>query len=248
MRADRLPVWLIVSTVLATLLILSAPRAGAESAPPPPAPQAEAPPLPPVLAYPDLSSTFTWSSSLKTVKQIFGGTLKRHGRQIYLEEESTSSGPISYNEYHVYDFDKNMLYRVLQDEKIYFETPLTLEQRVDGIRKGWVPAAGVFAFNNVSITLSSRDIPLRPDTIDGQPVQLLLREISAEIPAIGAVKARTARSYTLVWQDPTYALPVKITYSVNFVNYIVEYRDIGKESLGADLFLIPKGFVNLTPY
>ncbi|MEW6325148.1 MAG: hypothetical protein AB1515_07150 [Nitrospirota bacterium] len=248
MRADRLPVAFTLLPALAAMLGLAAYAPTAGAAPPPAPAPGETEPAPPLPAYPDLSSNFVWTSSLKTVQQVFSGKLIRRGRQIYLEEESSSSGPISYNEYHIHDFDKNMLYRVLRDEKIYFETPLTIDQRVDAIRKGWVPAEGNFLFGSVSVKLSSRDVPLRPDTIDGRPVELLLREITAEIPAIGSAPARTVKYYTFVWKDPAYALPVKISYGLNFSNVIVEYRDITLEPVEAELFAVPKDFVNLTPY
>ncbi|MBI3621947.1 MAG: hypothetical protein HY208_07165 [Nitrospirae bacterium] len=223
-----------------------------EAPPDKPAPSSEpAAPAPsdkPLPAFPDLTGAFTSKSILRSVVQNFTGTLKRHGRKIYLEEESTSSGPVGYNEYFVYDLDKNMLYRLLRDEQIYFETPLSIEQRVEAIRKGWVPAEGPFTFGNVTVTLSSRDIPLRPDTIDKRNVELRLREITAEIPAIGTVPARTVRYYTFVWLDPALTLPVRISYGANNTHSIVEYRDIATQSVDASLFDIPKNYVNLTPY
>jgi hypothetical protein len=245
-----MPVRLLLLAAVA--LAVSAPIA--DGAPPAPPPQASQPPpaappqTTPPPAPPDLSAEVTTTSLFKAVKQVFTGTLKRRGRMVYLEEASSSSGPISYNEYFLYDFDKSMLYRILREEQIYFETPLTLEQRVDAIRKGWVPAAGVFTLNDVNVALSSRDVLLRPDTVGGRPVELLLREFTADIPAIGATPARSVKSYSLIWRDPGYALPVKIAYGTTQVTYVVEYRDIAQEPVEPELFAIPKGFVNLTPY
>lgn len=209
--------------------------------PEPTAPQ----PLP---AYPDLTSEFASKSIQKAVVQNFTGKLKRYGRKIYMEEEATSSGPIGYNEYFIYDLDKNMLYRLLRDEQVYFEAPLSIDQRVEAIRKGWVPAEGPFLFDTVTVTLSSRDIPLRPDTIDNRRVELRLREITAEIPAIGKAQAHTVKYYSFVWMDPTLALPVKISYGVNLTLLVVEYRNIATEAATPALFEIPKNYVNLTPY
>jgi hypothetical protein len=202
----------------------------------------------PLPAYPDLTSEFTSLSILRNVAQNFTGTIKRHGRKIYLEEESTSSGPIGYNEFFIYDLDKNILYRLLRDEQVYFESPLSIDQRVEAIRKGWVPAEGLFPFGNVTVTLSSRDIPLRPDTVDKRPVELRLREITAEIPAIGTVPAKTVKYYSFVWIDPTVALPVKISYGANATHSVVEYHKITAKIADASLFEIPKDYVNLTPY
>jgi hypothetical protein len=239
---------LLITLAAVTVAALPMPSGAAPPPPPPPSATAVQPPPAPPPAYPDLSGNFISASNLQTVQQVFNGTLKRHGRLIYTQEESSSSGPISYDEYYIFDFDKNMVYRVLRDEHIYFETPLTLEQRVDAIRKGWVPAEGVFPFNNVNVTLSSRDVPLRPDTLDGRRVDLMLREISAEIPAVGSVPARTVKSYTLVWRDPVSSLPVKIAYGTATSNVIVEFRDITLAPVEAEIFTIPKDFVNLTPY
>ena len=214
----------------------------------PPQPAAPAPPPQPLPAYPDLTSNYTSAAILKTVVQTFTGKLKRHGRKIYLEEESSSSGPISYNEYFIYDLDKNMLYRLLRDEQVYFESELTIDQRVEAIRKGWVPAEGTFTFGATVVGLSSRDTLLRPDTIDKRPVELRLREITAEIPAIGAVKARTVKYYSFVWVDPNLSLPVKISYGANLTNSVVEYHNIVTETVDPSLLDIPKDYLNLTPY
>jgi hypothetical protein len=232
----------LLALVVAAALALPASRLLAA---PPPSPT---PPVKLLPAYPDITSTFTSKAILRTVMQNFAGTLKRHGRKIYLEEQSTSSGPVGYNEYFIYDLENNKLYRFLRDEQVYFESTLTLDQRVDAIRKGWVPAEGVFTFNNVKATLSSKDIPLRPDVIDQRPVELTLREVTTEIPAIGAVPARTIKYYSFVWLDPTLDLPVKISYSVNFTNQIVEYHNIAEEQSDPSLFEIPKDYVDLTPY
>jgi len=241
----------IVLVVPAPLHAAPPPKGSPQIETPPPSPiDIEPTPPPPVAApaYPDLTSNFRSVSILKTVVQNFNGKLKRHGRKIYLEEESTSSGPVGYNEYFVYDLDKNMLYRLLRDEQIYFETPLTIDQRVEAIRKGWVPAEGSLTFRNVKITLSSKDIPLRPDVMDKQPVELNLREVTAEIPAIGAVPARNTKYYSLVWIDPTLKLPVKISYAVNFSHQIVQYHNVVEGSLDPSLFEIPKDYLDLTPY
>jgi len=241
----------IVLVVPAPLHAAPPPKGSPQIETPPPSPiDIEPTPPPPVAApaYPDLTSNFRSVSILKTVVQNFNGKLKRHGRKIYLEEESTSSGPVGYNEYFVYDLDKNMLYRLLRDEQIYFETPLTIDQRVEAIRKGWVPAEGPFPYGKVTVTLSSRDIPLRPDTIDKRPVELRLREITADIPAIGQIPARTVKYYSFVWVDPALALPVKISYGANATHAVVEYHHVVSEASDPALFDIPKDYVNLTPY
>jgi hypothetical protein len=250
------PMIRLLALVLAAALALPASRLLAAPPPPPPTPPAEstqpapAPPaaVQPLPAYPDITSNFISKAILSTVMQNFTGKLKRHGRKIYLEEQSTSSGPVGYNEYFIYDLDNNMLYRFLRDEQVYFESTLSLDQRVDAIRKGWVPAEGVFAFRNIKATLSSKDIPLRPDVVDKRPVELNLREVTTEIPKIGAVPARTVKYYSFVWLDPTLKLPVKISYSVNFTNQIVEYHNIVEEKSDPSLFEIPKDYVDLTPY
>ena len=217
--------------------------------------QAEAPaPLP---AFPDLVSDFTRTSTLHSVQrkqfvrvvyQEFSGKVMRRGRKIYLEEDTSSSGPIGYNEYFLYDFDKNILYRLLRDEQVYFESKLSVLQRVDAIRKGWVPAEGSFSYEGVDVTLSSRDIPLREDTLDGRPVDLVLREIKAEIPAIGTIPEQTVNNYVLVWLDRDSALPVKVSYARNFVNVIIRYRNIMLEPADEEFFIIPEDYLNLTPY
>jgi hypothetical protein len=232
----------LLALVVAAALALPASRLLAAPPPPP------TPPVKPLPAYPDITSNFTSKAILSSVMQNFTGTLKRHGRKIYLEEQSTSSGPVGYNEYFIYDLENNMLYRFLRDEQVYFESRLTLDQRVDAIRKGWVPAEGAFTFNNVKATLSSKDIPLRPDVMDKRPVELNLREVTTEVPAIGAVPARTIKYYSFVWLDPALQLPVKISYSVNSTHQIVEYHNIAEEQSDPSLFEIPKDYLNLTPY
>jgi hypothetical protein len=199
-------------------------------------------------AYPDITSDFTSMAIRGRVTQNFTGTLKRHGRKVYFEESSSSSGPIGYNEYFIYDLENNMLYRLLRDEQVYFKSPLSLEQRVEAIRKGWVPAEGSLKFRNVEITLSSKDIPLRPDIMDKHPVELDLREVTAEIPAIGAVPARNTKYYSLVWIDPTFNIPVKISYAVNFSHQIVQYHNVVEQAIDPSLFDIPKDYLDLTPY
>jgi hypothetical protein len=211
-------------------------------------PAAPSQPPQPLPAYPDLTSDYTSMSILKSVVQNFTGKIKRHGRKIYLEEQSTSSGPIGYNEYFIYDLEKNFLYRILRDEQVYFESELSIDQRVEAIRKGWVPAEGIFTFNTVNITLSSHDTLLRPDIVDKRSVELRLREITAEIPAIGTVAARTIKYYSFVWVDPNLSLPVKISYSVNLTHSVVEYHNIVSESVDPSLFDIPKDYADLTPY
>jgi hypothetical protein len=246
MRSHKRRAWLFGSMIvwIASTLSAATPPPAAPAAPTPPA----ASPVVPLPSYPNLTSDFTSTLVLQPVRQEFSGKLKRLGRQIYLEEESSSSGPISYNEYYIYDFEKNLLYRILRDERVYFETPLTIDQQVDAIRKGWVPAEGTFTFNNIIVKLSSRDILLRPDTIDNRPVNLLLREITAEIPAVGTTPTRSVKSYSFVWLDPALALPVKISYSANSAHTIVTYRNIELESAETNLFTIPKDYPNLSPY
>jgi len=250
---------LLWSLTVAALLVPPAARLFAAPPPPPAQPPPAAQPAPPppasaahpgagMPAYPDITSHFDSMAMMSTTMQNFTGTLKRHGRKIYLDEQSTSSGPVSYNEYFVYDLDNNKLYRFLRDEQVYFETTLSLEQRVEAIRKGWVPSEGVFVFNTVKVTLSSKDTPLRPDTIDNRPVELNLREVTAGIPAIGAAPARTAKYYSFVWIDPAVKLPVKISYAVNFTHQVVEYHKIEEGPVDPSLFEVPKGYVDLTPY
>jgi len=243
-----------LALVIAAVLVLPSSRVFAAPPPSPAPPQTVQPPEPatpvvhPLPAYPDITSDFTSMAIRGRVTQNFTGTFKRHGRKIYFEEVSSSSGPIGYNEYFIYDLEKNILYRLLRDEQIYFESPMSLEQRVEAIRKGWVPAEGSLTFRNVKITLSSKDIPLRPDIMDKQPVELNLREVTATIPAIGAVPARDTKYYSLVWIDPTLKLPVKISYAVNFSHQIVQYHNVVEEALDPSLFDIPKDYLNLTPY
>lgn len=255
MRRDP---FLILCGLVLALAGVAGPSATPFAAPPPapPAPKspiAVEPIVPPapteqLPAFPDISGSFTSQAILKTVVQNFTGTLKRHGRKIYLEEQSTSSGPVGYNEYFIYDLDRNRLYRFLRDEQVYFESTLSLNQRVDAIRKGWVPAEGVFTYRDIKATLSSKDIPLRPDVMDKRTVELNLREVTTEIPAIGAAPARTIKYYSFVWLDPSLNLPVKIAYSVNYTNLIVEYHNITEEPSDPSLFEIPKDYVDLTPY
>jgi hypothetical protein len=240
--------------IVAVFLALPAPTLFAAPPPPPSKPPLSAqpaPPSPPAAAlpsYPDISSQFDAVTMLNTTAQNFTGTLKRHGRKIFLDEKSNADDPVSYNEYFVYDLDHNKLFRFLRDEQVYFETTLSLDQRVEAIRKGWVPAEGAFVFNQVKVMLSSTDTPLRPDIVDHRPVELNLREVTAEIPAIGSAPARTVKYYSFVWIDPALKLPVKISYAVNSIHQIVEYHQIKEESLDPALFEIPKGYVNLTPY
>lgn len=219
-----------------------------ESAPPPKPTATTKSDTEPLPAFPDLTSDYSEMSILSNIRQSFTGKFKRAGRQIYQEEESTSSGPIGYNEYFVYDFDKNMFYRMLRDEQVYFESPLTIDHRVDAIRKGWIPAEGEFKFLNATATLSTRDIPLREDTFDGRPVQLVLREITVSIPEIGSAPARSEKSYSFVWKDKEIALPVKIAYPKRQAVVIVEYHNVKLEPSEADLFTIPEGYINLTPF
>lgn len=252
-----------LALVIAAVLVLSSSPLFAAPPPPPALPQAAQSPEPaqlaepevpatpavqPLPAYPDITSDFTSMAIRGRVTQNFTGKFKRHGRKIYFEESSSSSGPVGYNEYFIYDLEKNILYRLLRDEQVYFESPLSLEQRVEAIRKGWVPAEGSLTFRNVKITLSSKDIPLRPDVMDKQPVELTLREVTAEIPAIGAVPARNTKYYSLVWIDPTLKLPVKISYAVNFSHQIVQYHNVVEGSLDPSIFEIPKDYLDLTPY
>jgi len=240
--------------IVAVFLALPAPSLLAAPPPPPTQPpqaaQPETPSAPSAAlpSYPDISSQFDSVTILNTTAQNFTGTLKRHGRKIFLDEKSASDDPVSYNEYFVYDLDHNRLFRFLRDEQVYFETTLSLDQRVEAIRKGWVPAEGAFVINKVKVMLSSTDTPLRPDIIDNRPVELNLREVTAEIPAIGTVPARTAKYYSFVWIDPALKLPVKISYAVNSIHQIVEYHQIKEETLDPALFDIPKGYVDLTPY
>jgi hypothetical protein len=252
-----------LSLIIAAVLVLPSSRLFAAPPPPPALPQAAQTPVQakpaetagpatpavrPLPSYPDISSDFTSMAIRGRVTQNFTGKFKRHGRKIYFEESSSSSGPVGYNEYFIYDLEKNVLYRLLRDEQVYFESPMSLEQRVEAIRKGWVPAEGSLIFRNVKITLSSKDIPLRPDVMDKQPVELTLREVTAEIPAIGAVPARNTKYYSFVWIDPTLKLPVKISYAVNFSHQIVQYHNVVEESLDPSLFEIPKDYLDLTPY
>ena len=232
-----------------------APPAPPAAQPTPPAsPSQPAQPAAPALAvqplptYPDISSDYSTLSLQKTVRQTFAGRLKRHGRKIYFEEQSSSSGPVGYNEYFIFDLDKNVLYRLLRDEQVYFEFPLTIEQRVEAIRKGWVPAAGIFSFNNINVTLSSKDIPLRPDIVDKRPVELNLREVTSEIPAIGTAPAHSVKYYSFVWLDPALQLPVKISFSTHATHMIVEYHNMAEGAVDPSLFEIPKDYVDLTPY
>lgn len=249
-----------LALVMAAVLVLPSSRVFAAPPPSLPAPpqaaqpqavqplQPAAPAVKPLPAYPDITGNFTSMAIRGRVTQNFTGTFKRHGRKIYFEEVSSSSGPIGYNEYFIYDLEKNILYRLLRDEQVYFESPMSLEQRVEAIRKGWVPAEGSLTFRNIKITLSSKDIPLRPDIMDKQPVELNLREVTAEIPAIGAVPARDTKYYSLVWIDPTLNLPVKISYVVNFSHQIVQYHNVVEGALDPSLFEIPKDYLDLTPY
>ena len=200
-------------------------------------------------AYPDASSSYTITNINKRINQQFAGQFMRQGRKIYLEEQRSSSGPISYNEYFIYDYDKNKLFRFLRDERVYFESYLTVDQRLDAIRRGWIPSEGSFPRDELKVQLSSREIPLRSDTYHDTLVELLVREITAELPPEGAGEGQTIREYALVWQDPAQNLPLKVIYTKSgYVKVIVTYEKITSELSEPEVFTIPKDYLNLSPY
>ena len=116
---------------------------------------------------------------------------------------------------------------------------------------GWIPPEGSFSFNTVEIQLSSRDIPLRPDTYDETSVELLVREITAVLPPKDEDEGegKTIREYSLVWQNPEQDLPLKVVYTKpGYMRVMITYEKITSEISDPTVFTIPESYLNLSPY
>ncbi len=138
-----------------------------------------------------------------------------------------------YAEYQLHDFVRGRVYRVLQNDRIYFETAWSQSAAVQGALEGWAPRP---------TDLVVRMIPLKDDDVDGTPATLALMEY----------RLRTGRApaYAFVWSGvPPGRLPLRVAYTQRDGQTVVlSYRRVEPRGVDPSSMTVPEGFVNLSPF
>jgi hypothetical protein len=190
---------------------------------------AQAPLVPvPVLAA-DMEQTVLTPdghSTTTTTKLFIAGSTVR-------VEPDTGSGRTGYAEYHLYDFEHKRVYRVFPDDRIYFDLTLTAPLAIRAFVEGWAPAPP---------EIRVRAIPLKDEEVEGRPARLSLVE--------RRVGKRPSLDYALVWNavEPE-RLPIRVIYTQDGTRtVVVRYRNIENQFVDPGWFVVPEGFLNLSPF
>jgi hypothetical protein len=164
--------------------------------------------------------------SVTTFSVLLADTLAR----VQVEDAADRSG---YAEYQVYDFGRKRLYRVFPDERIYFEAVLPPPLASQVHLEGWAPRPA---------DQTVRTIPLKRDPIDGSPAELALVEHHRG--------GGRAPEYALVWTTvPPGRLPARVVYRQEGGQTVVlAYRRVESRAVDPSGFVVPEGFVNLSPF
>ncbi len=138
-----------------------------------------------------------------------------------------------YAEYQLHDFVLGRVYRVLRDDRIYFEAAWSNAAAVQGFLEGWAPRP---------TDLVVRMIPLKDDDVDGTPATLALMEYR-----LGSGRAP---AYAFVWSGvPPGRLPLRVAYTQRGGHTVVlSYRRIELRGVDPSSMTVPEGFVNLSPF
>ena len=151
-------------------------------------------------------------------------------------------GDGSYNEVHLYDFERKQMRRVFLDDKIYFEVELNENSRLKAMQDGWIPWKD---FPNTK----RRKIRLKEDLANDHPSVLNLLERRLEIPR--AKKSNLIyQEYSLFWEATDLkGLPVRIIYFLSDrTTVVVDFKNVKLENPDPSLFDPPNGFRNLSPF
>jgi hypothetical protein len=138
-----------------------------------------------------------------------------------------------YAEYQLHDFVRGRVYRVLRNDRIYFEAAWSNAAASQGFLEGWAPRPA---------DLTVRMIPLKDDELDGVPANLALMEYR-----LGAGRAP---AYAFVWSGvPPGRLPLRVAYTQRGGQTIVlSYRNVEPRGVDPSSMAVPEGFVNLSPF
>lgn len=168
-----------------------------------------------------------------------GGAVSVTTRMLLLVEGAArveSSGEperAGYAEYQLHDFALGRVYRVLRDDRIYFEAAWSNASAAQGALEGWAPRPA---------DLTVRTIPLKDDDVDGTPATLALMEYR--------LKTARAPSYAFVWSGvPPGRLPLRVIYPQRGGHTVVlSYRAVEPREVDPSSMRVPEGFVNLSPF
>jgi hypothetical protein len=138
-----------------------------------------------------------------------------------------------YAEYHLHDFVRGRVYRVLREDRIYFEAAWSNAAAAQGFLEGWAPRPTELVW---------RMIPLKDDDVDGTPATLALMEYR-----LGAGRAP---AYAFVWSGvPPGRLPLRVGYTQRGGQTVVlSYRRVEPRGVDPSSMTMPEGFVNLSPF
>lgn len=149
-----------------------------------------------------------------------------------VEYEAATSGRPGYPEYQLYDFSRKRLYRVFPEDKIYFEVALSNSMAIKAYLEGWAPQPA---------DLKVRTIPLKDDTVAGEPATLSLLERR---------RGGRAPDYAFVWTAvPPGRFPLRVIYVQDGGQTVVlAYRSVESREVDASELSVPEPFVNLSPF
>jgi len=174
-------------------------------------------------------------------KSIFSGRIYASPPRIRFEPYR-QEGNGSYNEIHLYDFERQQMRRVFLEDKIYFEVELNETSRLKAMQDGWIP------WKDLPNT-KRRKIRLKEDFANDHPSVLHLLERRIEIPR--AKKPNFIfQEYSLFWEATDLkGLPVRIIYLLSDrTTVVLDYKNVKLEEPDPSLFEPPKGFRNLSPF
>ncbi|MFZ5862027.1 MAG: hypothetical protein ACOYXR_04155 [Nitrospirota bacterium] len=138
-----------------------------------------------------------------------------------------------YAEYQLYDFVRGRVYRVLPEDRMYFDGVWSKAASAQGFLDGWAPRPD---------HLAVRMIPLKDDEVDGTPARLSLMEYR--------IGADGSPAYAFVWSgEPPGRLPVRVAYTQRGgQTVIISYRNPQPRGVDPSEVSLPPGFVNLSPF
>jgi hypothetical protein len=161
-----------------------------------------------------------------------GGKFYRYRNKVRFEPEGT---PGLTAEIELLDFDRSALYRLIPENRIYFESRLSPARINKAVREGWVPPPKGWREDRIF---------LRDDVWEGNPARIYL-QVQRE-PSAG--RGGPAR-YALLWTGRDSGVPLRVVYTDPQSHPImVDFRELAVGTLDPKLFSPPPDYANLNPY
>ena len=133
------------------------------------------------------------------------------------------------------DFDRSTLYRLIPEDRIYFESRLSPARIDKSVRESWIPIPKGWREDRIL---------LRDDVWEGRPARIYLQ--IQRMPSTG--KIGPAR-YALLWTERDSGVPLRVVYTDPQSHPImVDFKNLALGALDQNLFSPPPDYANLNPY